>query len=444
MADQQLATKPAAPAQPTNVLLDIVNGRHKLSRAIPLGLLVLDAVLCILIILKVPYTEIDWVAYMEQIAQIVAGERDYSKIKGGTGPLVYPAAHVYTYTGLYYLTDEGRNVLLAQFLFAILYLATLAVVMACYWQAKVPPYMFPILVLSKRLHSIFVLRCFNDGVAVLFFWLAIFSMQRRNWAVGALLYSWGVGIKMSLLLSLPAVAVVLFFGRGLQGSLRLAYIMAQLQALIGLPFWAQHMRAYWSRAFELSRQFLYKWTVNWRFAGEEIFLSQGFSLALLGGHVSVLWLFITTRWLKPAQKPLSAMIPAFLKADSPFNALEEIQVSGFVTAKYIMTTVLSANVIGLLFARSLHYQFYAYLAWATPYLLWRSGIPFPLVYILWGVQEWAWNVYPSTDASSGVVVGMLAFTVASVWFGTANEELESAPLPKPHLPPGRKAGSKEQ
>ncbi|CRK19305.1 hypothetical protein BN1723_017774, partial [Verticillium longisporum] len=169
MADQQLANKAAAPAQPINLLLDIVNGRHKLSRAIPIALLIFDALLCILIILKVPYTEIDWVAYMEQIGQTVAGERDYSKIKGGTGPLVYPAAHVYTYTGLYYLTDEGTNVLFAQFLFAILYLATLAVVMACYWQAKVPPYIFPILVLSKRLHSIFVLRCFNDGVAALFF-----------------------------------------------------------------------------------------------------------------------------------------------------------------------------------------------------------------------------------------------------------------------------------
>lgn len=74
---------------------------------------------------------------MEQVAQFVSGERDYTKIKGGTGPLVYPAAHVYTYTGLYYLTDEGEDIFLAQQLFAILYLATLAVVMACYWQAKV-------------------------------------------------------------------------------------------------------------------------------------------------------------------------------------------------------------------------------------------------------------------------------------------------------------------
>lgn len=74
---------------------------------------------------------------MQQISQFVSGERDYTNIHGGTGPLVYPAAHVYVYTGLYHLTDEGTNILLAQQVFGVLYLATLGVVMLCYWQAKV-------------------------------------------------------------------------------------------------------------------------------------------------------------------------------------------------------------------------------------------------------------------------------------------------------------------
>ena len=82
-------------------------------------------------------TEIDWIAYMEQVSQFIAGERDYTVIKGATGPLVYPAAHVYIYTGLYHLTDKGTNILLGQILFAGLYLATLIVVMACYRLAKV-------------------------------------------------------------------------------------------------------------------------------------------------------------------------------------------------------------------------------------------------------------------------------------------------------------------
>ena len=74
---------------------------------------------------------------MEQIGQYVKGERDYTKMEGGTGPLVYPAAHVYIYLGLYHITDEGRNILVAQRIFGVLYLATLSMVMVCYRRAKV-------------------------------------------------------------------------------------------------------------------------------------------------------------------------------------------------------------------------------------------------------------------------------------------------------------------
>jgi hypothetical protein len=82
-------------------------------------------------------TEIDWTTYMQQVSLFMSGERDYSKLKGDTGPLVYPAGHVYIYSGLYYLTDEGRDIRVAQWVFMLLYLATLAVVMQCYRLAKV-------------------------------------------------------------------------------------------------------------------------------------------------------------------------------------------------------------------------------------------------------------------------------------------------------------------
>lgn len=74
---------------------------------------------------------------MQQVSQYLAGERDYTKIYGGTGPLVYPAAHVYIYDFLYRITDRGTDIPFAQIVFGILYLMTLAVVMACYRNAKV-------------------------------------------------------------------------------------------------------------------------------------------------------------------------------------------------------------------------------------------------------------------------------------------------------------------
>lgn len=39
-------------------------------------------------------TEIDWVAYMEEVEGVVNGTWDYIKLRGGTGPLVYPAGTV--------------------------------------------------------------------------------------------------------------------------------------------------------------------------------------------------------------------------------------------------------------------------------------------------------------------------------------------------------------
>ncbi|KAG0652905.1 Dolichyl-P-Man:Man(5) c(2)-PP-dolichyl mannosyltransferase [Hyphodiscus hymeniophilus] len=395
-------------------------GEHPLSKYVPPILLLADALLTSLIISKVAYTEIDWKAYMEQIEQFVHGERDYTKIKGVTGPLVYPAAHVYIYWILYHITDTGKDILLAQRVFGVLYLSTLGLVMSCYRRAKAPLYIFPMLILSKRLHSIFVLRLFNDCFAVFFLWCAIYVCQRRFWTFGSLAYSWGVGVKMSLILALPALGVILFLSKGVAGSFKQASLMAQVQVVIAWPFLQGGPILYITRAFEFSRQFLFKWTVNWRFVGEDIFLSKQFSIALLVGHISALLLFIATRWLRPAERSVAELIRAALDFKEPLGQMQHA-CSIRISPNYILTTILTAVAIGMLFARSLHYQFYAYLAWATPFLLWRSGLHPGLQYLLWAAQEWSWNVYPSTDISSMVVVGSLFVTVASVWWGTRKD-----------------------
>src|SRR4051794_13772547 len=113
------------------------------------------------------------------------------------------------------------------------------------------------LMLSKRLHSIFILRLFNDCFAVFFLWAAIYIFQRRLWTLGSMTYSWGLGIKMSLLIALPAIGTVLFLGKGIKGSFKQTWLMAQLQIVIALPFVPTNAIGYLTRAFELSRQFLF-------------------------------------------------------------------------------------------------------------------------------------------------------------------------------------------
>ncbi|KAJ5654024.1 hypothetical protein N7490_001027 [Penicillium lividum] len=356
-------------------------------------------------------TEIDWSTYMQQISLYVSGERDYPSIKGSTGPLVYPAAHVYVYTLLYHLTDEGRDILTGQIIFAGLYLSTLVLVFGCYRQTGAPPYLFPLLVLSKRLHSIFMLRMFNDGVATFALWLAIWLFMKRMWTLGVLAWTLGVGVKMTLVLAAPAISVITLLSVGLGRSISLGAIALQIQFCLSVPFSATNMSGYLSRAFELSRQFMFKWTVNWRFVGEETFLSREFSVALLVLHVSILALF-SIGWLKPS----GSNVFRFLQ-----DTIQGRQQNVHLSNSFIMTAMLSSMAIGLLCARSLHYQFFAYLAWASPFLLWRAGLHPILIFVAWALQEWAWNVYPSTNASSAVVVLSLALQVFGVWFNGHGE-----------------------
>ncbi|KAL4821302.1 glycosyltransferase [Aspergillus spinulosporus] len=380
-----------------------------------------DGLLCALIIWKVPYTEIDWSTYMQQIKLYLSGERDYTLIKGSTGPLVYPAAHVYSYSLLYHLTDEGSDIFFGQIIFGFLYLISLTVVMACYRRVGAPPYLFPLLVLSKRLHSVYMLRMFNDGLAALAMWGSIWLFINRKWTPAVVLWSLGLGVKMTLILLVPAVMVVLALSLDIGRCIRLAGLALGVQVLLAIPFLKTNPSGYFERAFEFGRQFMFKWTVNWRFVGENVFLSTGFWRGLIVLHLLILVVFGFTCFLKPSGTSLPDFAGKFLTGQHRGVALHP---------SFIMSALLTSLTVGLLCARSIHYQFFAYLSWATPFLLWRAGYHPILVYALWLVQEWAWNVYPSTNLSSAAVVLLLGAQVFGVLFNRDRAFPTSPPTPK--------------
>ena len=95
--------------------------------------------------------------------------------------------------------------------------------------------------------------------------------------------------------------------------------------------------------------------------------------------------------------------------------------SARVTPEFILTSILTSMAIGMLCARSLHYQFFSWLAWSAPWLLYKSGLPPLVTAAVWFGQEMAWNVYPSNELSSKIVVGVLAAMVVRVWSNTDEE-----------------------
>jgi alpha-1,3-mannosyltransferase len=69
---------------------------------------------------------------MQQVFSFINGTLNYEEIVGSTGPIVYPAGHLYVYSLLYFITNNGTNILCAQYIFAFIYLITLFAVFRIY------------------------------------------------------------------------------------------------------------------------------------------------------------------------------------------------------------------------------------------------------------------------------------------------------------------------
>lgn len=344
------------------------------------------------VIQRVAYTEIDWKAYMDEVEGVINGTYDYTQLKGDTGPLVYPAGFVYIFTGLYYITNHGQNIRLGQYMFAVFYLVTLLLVFRLYHRTKkVPPYVFFfICCASYRIHSIFVLRLFNDPVAMMLLFGAVNLFLDSHWTLGCTVYSLAVSVKMNVLLFAPGLLFLLLCEFGLWKTLPKLILCAVIQLLLGLPFLLVNPVAYVSRAFDLGRQFFFKWTVNWRFLPEDVFLSRYFHLVLLLAHITTLVLFALKRWKRPGNSIWCILKDPCERKESPQK----------LNADQTVLILFTSNFIGMCFSRSLHYQFYVWYFHTLPYLLWSGKLAHLLRVLILGLIELSWNTYPSTTYSS--------------------------------------------
>lgn len=300
----------------------------------------------------------------------------------------------------------------------------------CCRRARRPgaPWIVVVLVLSKRLHSIFVLRLFNDGPAALLALAAILAFQHRRWVLGCVLYSLGVSIKMNVLLFAPALLLLLLRNTGgWPGAIFHIGICAAIQGALGAPFLLSFPKSYIVKSFELSRVFNHTWTVNYRFLDEESFVDKRLALALLACHLAFLF-FLLVRWFGCSP---SRWMRAPEGGDSP---------------RVIALALFAANFVGIVFARSLHAQFWTWYAHSLPLLGAESALGMPLALPLLAGMDFAFGyVWPTTDFSSGLlqvchVVLLLALLAAPlpVHPGDVAATLGDAPASRTHLRKGKK------
>ena len=173
--------------------------------------------------------------------------------------------------------------LTGQIIFAVVYMLNFMFVVAVYLisDRKMPIWILGFLTLSKRIHSIYVLRMFNDCIAVLIGYIALYLFMKQRFRLASLLYSCSVSVKMNMLLQAPGVLLVLLLGGGLSETIVCLTICATVQLALGYPFLSTYPLEYLSRSFDLGRVFMYKWTVNFKFLPEALFVSKPLSILLL-------------------------------------------------------------------------------------------------------------------------------------------------------------------
>ena len=139
---------------------------------------------------------------------------------------------------------------------------------------------------------------------------------------------------------------------------------------------------------------------TFKFLPEDVFVSKALSLILLGFHLATLALF-ATKWIKSNGGRKSFFL----------NAEQRQQLN----PSYVTYTLFVSNFIGIVFARTLHYQFYSWYFHSLSLLLWTTDLPLLCKIFVMGTIEYAFNIFPATPVSSALLQLAHFVTLAGLW-----------------------------
>uniref|UniRef100_A0A7S2SX25 dolichyl-P-Man:Man5GlcNAc2-PP-dolichol alpha-1,3-mannosyltransferase n=3 Tax=Chloropicon primus TaxID=1764295 RepID=A0A7S2SX25_9CHLO len=248
-----------------------------------------------------------------------------------------------------------------------------------------------------------------------FGFLAIHLCQRSKLLWAALAMSVGISIKMNLLLMLPGFLLLLVKGTTLPKQIFGVVLMIGVQFLVAMPFAAAgYSSSYLAKAFEFSRVFIHHWTVNFKFLPEEVFVSTGFAKLLLGLHLAILFAFAHLRWcrkdggvfqvIKKWSIASAVSVLPLVGVTLSVSKAKKLDQRGNLDPNYVADVMFGCNFVGILCARSLHYQFYSWYFPTMVYLLFSArGIPAFGKVLLLLLIEVSFNVFPSTPGSSALL-----------------------------------------
>lgn len=331
---------------------------------------------------------------------------------------------------------------MAQYIFTALYLSQLYLTFEIFSKTKkIPPYAVILSTLtSYRIHSIFVLRLFNDPIAVFLFYLSLTLFLKNRWIYGSIFYSLAVSVKMNILLYAPCLLLAYLTNLSLVDTARNLFVCGFVQLILGLPFLYGNFWGYLKGSFDFGRIFEHKWTVNYRFLHRDLFENPYFHFSLLLLHVILLIAFLPgiKRYLlsysklytvidqlrndtkrketkrKKDEKSQKKFLDGFEDQLKPSDtkrkdkitrdsAKETYEIDFSKVAQLFVLPFFVTNLIGVACSRSLHYQFYSWYFHSLLYLVHCTPYRKPVNFLILAVIEFCWNTYPSTVYSSALL-----------------------------------------
>jgi len=221
---------------------------------------------------------------------------------------------------------------------------------------------------------------------------------------------------MNIFLFAPGLLYLLLEATGFKGAVKHIALCAAVQLALGAPFLATNPYAYLQKAFGGFGDLQQKWSVNWKFLPPTVFHSRYFVAALILAHLAALALLASRRW---APGGLSSAFARW-RSDAPRGQL------GGARVLYVLFT---SNLVGVVFSRSLHFQFLAWYWHALPLILWGSdSLPLPakaaaIVGIEYAYSYGLDKATGSSTALSSVVLQIAhLLTLYAAWTATANPQ----------------------
>jgi alpha-1,3-mannosyltransferase len=292
------------------------------------------------------------------------------------------------------------------------------VVFKIYRLTDAPGWLLGLCVLSKRVHSIFMLRLFNDGLAQLMLYMSLLLLLQGKHTRASIIYSCSIGMKLQPLFYCPAFGLCLVLAGGWSHLLLHVCLMLLVQVVGALPFLLANPLAYVSRAFGGPGALQKAWSVNWKCVPSDVFFHPYFPVVLACSTLMCLAWFAHFRWT-----------PNGIAHTNLWKWSGSEPRVRMLDSKNMLTLLFSCNFIIIALLRTMHFQFLVWYFHTLPFLAWVT-----LDSVLGGTehsqQGWRWVVKAVLVATCtiGVEIPFLLTTTGLVK-GPDGREWESPGVP---------------